>query len=77
MRTIIYVVSMSPLAEGHIAYAKALCQYRVQDVGRSGLDLSTDLGCGSRLLMKLDVHLDAHERNDEEALWQQTKDSLF
>ncbi len=59
VRTIIYVASILPPADSHIAHAKALCQYRVQDVGRSGLNLGTGLGCGSRLLMKLDIHLDA------------------
>ena len=65
VRTNIYVVSMSLPAVGHIAHARALRQYCVQEVGRSGLDI----GCGSSLLMNLDVYLDAPERTYEEVLW--------
>lgn len=75
VRTIIDVVSVSPPADGHIANAKAFRQCRVREVGRGGLDLSTNLGCRRGLLMQFDVHLDAPGRTDEEGFWQQSKDS--
>lgn len=70
--TIMDVVSESPPAVGHIANTKVLRQCRAGGMGRGrgrgSLDLSTNFGSCRRLLMQLDVHLDALRRTDEEGL---------
>lgn len=78
-RTVIYVVSVSPPLDGHIADTKALRQYRAQDKERRGEAwisariFGVVVSCLCRL-MPISVLLD---EPDEEGFCQQSKDNIY